>query len=215
MADNEILGILRNATNDGVTPLAVIQGGSNAQTEPGMPAYVAADASGNHVKLQSRTESDSVASTSLSAMVAKTPSGDERKLIVDPSSGALLVTSEGARVKYTNRNFITVAASAAQEDFFDIPLGAIGTVYNLMEWHFAGERDLELEFFYVDDAGGTPVETKQFQVNKESDSDANGSIECFKLNTTGGTGDQVLRIKIKQKQGTPVESFGYVCIQAD
>lgn len=109
--------------------------------------------------------------------------------------GAIVVSSDGGTTIRANGELAAGSASLADVTGASITL-SLGDSYNCISAVVCSRRDSLFQIVHVDDAGGTPAETVllecivgsgQFSFKMDLSKDI--------LDTTGGTGDQVLKVK--------------------
>jgi hypothetical protein len=119
-------------------------------------------------------------------------------------SGAVVVSTEGAAGDcLRGRGILTGTATLTEIPSVSITL-TIAKVYSEIAVVVSCLRESLFQIIYIDDAGGTPVETileeiivgaGQYTVQTD--------LHCLELDTTGGTGVQKLTIKAKNFAGAP------------
>lgn len=117
-------------------------------------------------------------------------------LKVDPTTGALIVTSEGSKICRTKRG--TATGSTA---FVDVAVYTLANSksYEDLNWVVSCFRDAVYEIVYVEDVGGTPIEMILADILVGSgDFTDSGALKCATF-TTPGAGVNELRIRAKNQ----------------
>lgn len=123
----------------------------------------------------------------------------------------LIVSSESADLAYLFDEGGVVGSTSFQT-LAEITLAA-DTVYRSLDFNGSCFRDAVYEVVFIADAAGTPVETVlvtfRTGAGELSFGDSKASLEF----TSGGTGDQLLRIRAKQLQNAASDIDGMVAIK--
>lgn len=168
---NQLFPILVDENGVSYAPREIVEGDASAAKE-GLLGFSFKDASGNAVLPQLNNEG---------AIVVSQDGGTTLR-----NYGELL---EGAQTKDVESQVAEIDLTAAK-------------LYSKISFFGAGTRLAKLRMAYVDDAGGTPAETTLgVAILGAGETNVKWDLNVDLLDTTGGTGDQKLRV-----YATPLEN---------
>jgi len=144
---------------------------------------------------------------------AKNTSGDPTLLCVN-DDGELLVSSDSPGTCKHDRGTATTTDAVTFEDTATIT-GALTKVYDNFE--FSGSSTVEVlwKICYIDDAGGTPVETILADfITGPGQYTVCCNLDCPAVDTTGGTGTQEFKLKGRSIDASCLgDIFGYLAVK--
>lgn len=198
----EYFRILKDENGDGVAVTKLTNTETWDDADNCVPTFIARDAGGAARVLHARDENSTAPTQQIMPVfVAKKKSDNTLQYVNLDDDGNMLVSSEGAKTPYNAWATFTPSGLDSGEGALDLTID-LGK-FDELEIFPSSFKDYVVDVSYVDDALGTPVKTKLFDFRvKGGSNDQPIKISCLNLDTSGGTGTQIITFDVYQQQGS-------------